>query len=1041
MYFELQRIQRLANDLSKLIYRTKLTVEDYIWNPTKEKIETDWKKADMGLLWGGLGVHSWFKTTVKIPESFKGYETRFRINTGHEGEWDATNPQFQIYIDGKIKQGMDVNHTETILTYQSNGNETYDIEFLAYHGLTDEKIKITTCIVAVDSVTETFWYDLNVPLTSAALLPADSRDRLTILKTLSEAADIIDLRNAYSAEYYKSLEKAGELLKKVFYTEVKKDVPLVTGIGHTHIDIAWLWTVSQTREKVVRSFSTVIELMKKYPDYQFMSSQPILYQFVKEDAPELYEEIKERIKEGRWEVDGGTWLEPDCNIPSGESLLRQLLKGRKFFKEEFGKTSDTLWLPDVFGYSAALPQILVKSGIKNFMTTKLSWSQFNMIPHDSFMWKGIDGTKIFTLLSTTSDYDASTGDKVSFSGRKKTTTYTGDINANMLLGTYTRYQDKDINEHTMMIYGYGDGGGGPTYEMLERQKRFRYGIPGIPRIELNSQKAYFDNIRQNINPKDIPDWAGELYFEYHRGTYTSMAKNKRYNRKLEILYSDLETMSSIMEIMGHEYDHKTIQEGWDIILLNQFHDIIPGTSIKEVYDATDKEYEKITANGNRLLRKLLKQLADSVCKSKDSILVFNTLSGKRNDLVTCENIQNDFTAVEDINGNVRPLQYIADSKAVFFAEDIPSKGYSVYRLLKEANLKTDNLIKNDTDLYFENKFYSVRFNENFNITSLIEKATQREAMVQGKAGNKLMCYEDRPMEWDNWDIDIFYKKKPYDLGDVTSWEIVENGPVRTCIKTKRQFMHSTIVQHIYLYNDIPRIDFATEVDWKEKNVLLRVEFPLDINTNKATFEIQFGNLERSTTNNTSWDVAQFESCGHKWADMSDGNFGVSLLNDCKYGYSAKGDALSLTLIKSGTYPNPVADIGLHKFTYSIYPHGSSWQYANTQEEACKLNSPLHSLYKANGQSSGLSAYSFVSVDTDNCLIDTIKKAEDGNGYIVRIYEYKNRRTPIKMKFGNDIKSAFECDLMEENNVQIACSPNAIETIIKPYEIKTFRIIV
>jgi len=378
------------------------------------------------------------------------------------------------------------------------------------------------------------------------------------------------------------------MLKASFYSE-KSDQPVVYAIGNTHIDIAWLWTVEQTREKVLRSYATVIELMDRYPDYKFIGSQAILYQFVKEQKPELYERIKEKVASGQWEVDGGMWLEADCNIPSGESLVRQFLKGEQFFEKEIGIRSKTLWLPDVFGYSAALPQILKQFDMPYFVTTKLAWNQYNQLPNDVFKWRGLDGSEVLTFMPTTTDYNKNLGNNISFTDTRNTTTYTGILGPNMTLGTYERFQNKDIIEDTLMLYGYGDGGGGPTREMLENEKRLRYGLPGIPRIETSFNGTYLDMVREKLKEeKNVPTWDGELYFEYHRGTLTSNGSVKRWNRKLEVLVRKLEILTMINYLEeGTTIPTRELQCVWDILLLNQFHDIIPGTSIDAVYETTE----------------------------------------------------------------------------------------------------------------------------------------------------------------------------------------------------------------------------------------------------------------------------------------------------------------------------------------------------------------------------------------------------------------------------------------------------------------------
>ncbi len=1046
MAFEIERIERIVKDLDKAIYsdfepitRYKVCEGSFVGGNIQELRDENWGEYLTGSLWGGYDKHQWFRTTFKIPERFKGKNVVFRITTGREGQWDATNPQFLFYVDGKLIQGLDVNHREVIISEGAEADKEYSIAFLGYSGLIDSKVAITTELCVLDKKIEELYYNIKVPLDVAKLLEKNDDNRVRILVKLGKAIDMIDLRRIYSQDFYKSIETADHYLRGEFYSKVNNNSPVVTAIGHTHIDIAWLWTISQTKEKVVRSFSTVINLMKQYPEYKFMSSQPQLYEYIKENEPELYEEIKKKIKEKAWEVDGAMWLEADCNIPSGESLIRQIMFGNKFFKEEFGIESKSLWLPDVFGYSAALPQILNKSGIKYFMTTKLDWNQFNVIPNDTFMWRGIDGSEVFTHLVTTSDYKKQVG-AVTFSESRNKTTYTGIMNANQVMGTWKRYQNKDISEETLMLFGYGDGGGGPTKEMLEHAKRLSYGIEGCPRVELGFETEFFDRLyEKGIRSKDLSTWVGELYLEYHRGTYTSMSKNKRYNRKSEILYQDAEMLGTLNMLLGEAYPEEQLKKGWKTILLNQFHDIIPGSSIKEVYDESHEQYEEVIKSGEGLVKNSLKKIASKISLDKQSVIVFNTLSYDRDDIVTVEMPEGiEVLGLQDLNGNDTPIQ-IMDSgkKFIFFAEKVPSKGYKTYTITDKASECSSEFI--NLGETFENRYFKVSFDEDYNILSLYDKYNKREVIKNIKKANVLQAFEDRPMNWENWDIDIYYKRKMWEVNDVVQVEIVERGPIRYCIKVKRSFCNSTIDQYIYFYNNIPRIDFRNCVDWKEKNILLKAAFPVDINSSKASYEIQYGNIERTTHNNTSWDTAQFEVCAHKWADLSEGNYGVSLLNDCKYGYDIKDDTMRLTLIKAGTYPNPEADLGYHEFTYSIYPHKNTWKEASTQEMACNLNVPMYAVVEDSHKGILKDELSLLKINKDNCIVEVVKKAETCNGVIVRLYEYKNMREKVDISFSTNIESAYECDLMENIIESVNNHENKISFEIKPYEIKTFLI--
>ncbi|ARE65073.1 hypothetical protein ADH76_30560 [Enterocloster clostridioformis] len=599
---------------------------------------------------------------------------------------------------------------------------------------------------------------------------------------LGPAADALDLREPYSSRFYRSIEEMERIVKKEFYENVNTSSPVVSAIGHTHIDIAWLWTVDQTREKAVQSFSTVLELMDRYLDYKFMSSQPILYQFVKEQEPELYERIRDRVREGRWETDGAMWLESDCNLPAGESLVRQIIKGGQFFREEFGISNRCLWLPDVFGYSAAIPQILKKCGIPYFLTTKIAWNQFNQLPNDTFMWKGIDGSRVFVFMPTACDFDKTLGLNVSFTDTRNTTTYTGIVNPNMTLGTFKRFQNRDLTEDTLMLFGYGDGGGGPTKEMLEEAKRLRYGLPGIPRLVQENERNFFDRIYHDIASKPgMPVWDGKLYFEYHRGTLTSMGKNKRYNRKSQQMYEQLETLGVMAEFKGLAYPAGVIKKGWDIILLNQFHDIIPGSAIGPVYDQTDREYEEILKSGAETALHLAEDLGDRICgQGKDTgrekpgdrkVIVINTQGYEREDTVTVSGVARGEAAFAcDCLGHRFPVQYTGEDTLIFHAKGIPSCGCAVYSLMGAEDSGTSGPAAEHSGFaaehsgfaaecpgpwsgFFENDWYRAEFNDKMEIVSLVEKGTGGQLLKEGRVGNQLLTFEDRPMNWDNWDVD------------------------------------------------------------------------------------------------------------------------------------------------------------------------------------------------------------------------------------------------------------------------------------------------
>lgn len=1042
MYFALERVRKITEELKTYIYSEELRIKNfnmkdgnYVTLDEVEKSSNPWKKYNCEELWGGRDIHSWFRTTIEVSESMDGKTIAFCLLTEGKG-FDAVNPQFLFYVNGELMQGLDINHREVIITENAQVGEKYDIDLHAYSGMLDEKTILSGKIVNINKKVSELYYDIKVPLLVCEELDEDDKRRVDMLLILNQTINLVDLRNPFSDLFYESVEKANNYIREELYEKMcGHNEVLATCVGHTHIDVAWLWTVAQTREKVVRSFSTVLNLMKEYPEFRFMSSQPQLYEFVRKRNPEVYEKIKEKIKEGVWEAEGAMWLEADCNVTSGESLVRQILFGTKFFKEEFNVENKVLWLPDVFGYSAALPQILIKSDIRYFMTNKISWSQFNRFPYDTFMWRGIDGTEVLTYFTTTKDLHED--------AKPYFTTYNGKINPESIIGGWDRYHHKEINNNILIPFGYGDGGGGATKEMLEIGRRMSRGIPACPKVKMGTAKEFFEELEKKvIGKKQLPKWVGELYLEYHRGTYTSMGRNKKYNRKSEFMYQEAEFYSTFAKELGREYPKEQLNKGWKTILLNQFHDILPGSSIKEVYEVSEQEYIEVLNNGKNIINSAQKSIASKINLEKTSLVVFNTLSHMRNDIVEFEVPETiKYPYILDEDDKVIDYQFVEGEnckrKVIFFAKNVPSKGYKVFRLEdKYMELKNTLIIRKDL---LENQFFNIKFDSSGNISSLYDKVNSREILKEGETGNNLLAFEDKPIINDNWDIDIYYQEKMWKLDDIESINVIENGPIRGGIEIKRKFSNSFIIQKVYIYKDIPRIDFDTYIDWKESQVLLKAAFPVDIHTDKATYEIQFGNVERPTHWNTSWDTARFEVCAHKWADLSEDDYGVSLINDCKYGYDIKDGVMRLTLIKSGIEPNKDADKEEHKFSYSIYPHEGNWRKANTIKMAYNFNVPMN-VNIENAHCGNLpTKFSFVNLNKDNVILETVKKAEDSEEIILRMYECYNRRTNINVSLWKNIESVVECNLMERYIKNINFYENNFCFDIKPYEIKTFKL--
>ena len=986
----------------------------------------NYRPIKVGEQWGG-GTNAWFKISFTIPRKFRGRRVVFVIDIDGEG---------CAFLDGRPHQGIDRNHTEILLTEEAKGGERFEfvIDAISKHWMDfrDQSPKILRRaeLAACNADVKDYWFNLSVLCQLAEALDADSPRRAKIIYTLNKSVDAFDYTNTDDDSLKDSALRANAVLQPLLACRAHESATNVAVHGHSHIDVAWLWPYAETKRKCARTFSTVMRLMEQYPEYVFTQSQAQLYEFVKENWPELYSEIKRRADEGRWDVTGSMWVEADCNLCSGESLVRQILVGKNFFKDEFGIETDVLWLPDVFGYSAALPQILKKARIDYFSTIKINWSQINRFPYTTFYWKGIDGTRVLAHFPPTTDYNA-------FPEPRK------------LLEQVKYFVEKDRSDWSLLSYGWGDGGGGPEPAHLEYLRRSK-DLEGLPRCKQMKVSEFFHTIDGSA---DFPEWAGELYLELHRGTYTTQGRNKRHNRKAELLYRDAEILSSIASGFGLPYPYATLNREWRRILCNQFHDVIPGSSVRAVYEETERMYPEIMGVGLHAATQATQKLAEQIDTTGEGepLLVFNTLPWERKD-VTCVFVENKSACtVLAPDGTEVPSQIEGDF--VHFAASVPSMGYAVYRLMERKPTPVKNELKVSKDL-LENRFFRIALDSNGLITSIIEKTTGREVLPQGERANLLQLFEDKPNDFDAWDIDMFYEDKWEDITDLDTIRVIESGPVRAAVGVSRRFGKSTLRQEIRIYADIPRIDFQTYVDWHESNKCLKAAFPVDVNATKARYEIQFGNVERPTHTNTSWDLARFEVCAHKWADISEEGFGVSLMNDCKYGHHTKGSVMRLTLLRSPKDPDEKADMGEHVFTYSLMPHAGDYIQAETVRRGYELNVPLWTVAAPSAQGSGTKAarqhgedtadklpstYSFFSVDAPNVVLETVKRAEKEDATILRLYECHNRRAKVTLTVNLPFKKVYECDLMERNIRQVHSDAGCFTFDIKPFEIKTFKI--
>jgi alpha-mannosidase len=846
----------------------------------------------------------------------------------------------------------------------------------------------------------------------------------------------------------------------------------IAAVGNSHIDMAWLWPWTETVEVVRNTFGTALQLMREYPDFKFTASTAQAYEWIEEKYPAMFQEIQQRVKEGRWEVIGGMWVEPDLNMPDGESLVRQVLYGKRYFQQKFGKDINIGWNPDSFGYNWQLPQIYKRSGIDYFVTQKLLWaSEFTKFPYRLFWWEAPDGSRLLTYFP--SDYanqiDPQKMARDSATYGPMMWKYNGGTNSAPAGGLGMMY-----------LYGVGDHGGGPTRQDLDTALRWRKGDLVYPQINFSTAGQYFANLEKNKSELKIPTWDGELYFQYHRGVQTTQSEEKRGNRQNEVLVLNAEKVASIDTLFGgpsglsHKcahcahwggYPQQNLDTAWKNILFNQFHDILPGSGIAINYVDAARKYAVASRIDNDIIQVGLKDIASRVLSDGVSVLVFNPLSWTRTGEVEFE-VQfptgvKDVSAVEP-GGTTIPMEVLNYDwstglmRVRLLATNIPPIGYELVRLVQQANppsTKTTLIASADS---LENEFIRLKVDPTTGcITSIYDKVNILEALalpVQSEGspaaspdglpcGNLLQAFVDKPKRWDAWNIDADFVKQHWDLMQADEVKLVEDTPLRAVIRVKHHFQKSSFVQDITMYPGVPRVDVHMQADWHEQHILLKVAFPVSVHSDKATFEIPYGSVERPTTRNTPAEQAQFEVPALRWADISDPSHGFSLLNDSKYGYDARDNVLRLSLLRSPTWPDPETDQGQHEFTYSLYPHVSTWREAMTVRQGYELNYPLMTQTTTKHPGMMMPERSFFATEQDNVIITAIKKAADDDALIVRFYEWAGKKGDVVLRLPWAATQAWETNLMEvvQSPLPLDASRTAVTIPTNPYEIKTVKV--
>ena len=993
---------------------------------------TGWEPFEVPGFWGGFDETTWFEVGTRIPKEMKGYRVVALLRPGGES---------LAYVNGEPRHGLDRKRDLVILTEKAEGGEKFIIHLESVpscqHDL-KQAFEYADLAVMHPEVWNAYW-DLRVALEVYRGIPEDSAVRRKLLEAIREGALAVDMNAGERGQvhisqpwigiippdlpaYLASLRKARGLLRRSLVEfQQSGDMGDLTLVGHSHLDTAWLWPIRETKRKVGRTFSNVLDLMDRYPEFRFSCSQPAQYAYCEAHHPALYERIRQRVKEGRWEPNGCFWVEPDLNVPSGESLVRQAVYGNRFFREQFGVHSRVAWLPDTFGFCAALPQILKRAQVDYFTTTKLNWSRYTEFPYSLFRWEALDGSRVMAACHRFCN---------------------GDVNAREITEEWNRFKQKERMSRFFFAFGWGDGGGGPTAEMLENGLRLA-DLPGVPRCTFGAIEPCLEQMAKECAPEELPIWHGELFFELHRGCQTTQARTKRNNRDCEWLLRNTEFLSSMGQVNGGSYEHEVIVAAWKRVLTNQFHDIIPGTSVNEVYREADQAYAEVRREVSGVADRALDHLMEQVDTSgaERTMVVVNTLSWARGGTVVLPNNQLPKGAVHvvDCQNRLQPSQRLADGSLLVDVQEAPSMGYAVFHLMEEAEPEQAALMLKVSEKGLENEYLRIRLDRNGALSSVYDKEARREVLPKGSKGNNLQLFEDRPCEWEAWDIDYNFEEKSWTLGKPVSLEVIEAGPVRATVRIVYKTESSTITQDVCLGARSRRVDFVTYVDWWEKRALLKAAFPIDVRSSFATYEVQYGAVERPTHRNRPEDAARFEVPAQKWADLSEGNYGAAVLNNCKYGYDAKENVVRLSLLRSTVDPDNHADEGEHRFTYALFPHRGDWRHGVVRE-AYELNVPLLAIPAAPSPGPLPGVLSFIQVDADHVVVDAVKRCEDSDAIVVRLYEAHGRRGEVSLFFDREVARVVECDLMEENEEPVESEGSQTALFIEPYQIRTFKVL-
>lgn len=1019
----LKKLKRFEDRLEPMIFRNVAEIGASAYETAERLHEIPdaslFKPVEKGFVWGAEKSYCWFKSEFTVPEELAGKNLFIRPKTqGYESLLWVNGLPFGTFATKIVFTGHG-NHYCDLLKMNVQAGEKIDIALEVYTGhsykgcdpfdtlqLKDYRYTFSGIDICVkDYEMQEFYFDLKVINELVGTLDEFSFRRGELVNALYE----VHKRVLYSYEdtdeetFREAIRSAWPFLKEALAVKNGPEAAYAGIIGHSHMDTAWLWHVPETVKKCARTYSNQISLMEQYPEYKFVQSSACHSNMILKNYPSLFEKIKEKVAEGRYEPNGGVWVECDCNITSGESMVRQFLWGQRFTRKHFGYTSNCFWLPDTFGYSAAIPQIMKGCCVDYFLTTKIDWNDTNVFPYDTFYWQGIDGTKVFTHFNKTHMWPAPK-----------------DLN-NVVHGRYgngTTIKERSVTNMRLAAYGYGDGGGGPQFEMIECARRLG-DLNGCCKTEHTTVGDFMKKLEKNV--KNPGTYSGELYLELHRGTLTNQHNIKRHNRKSELALRDLEYLTVDKAVKaGEAATTEKTNPLYEMLLINQFHDILPGTCIPAAHEQSLQETGYVIKTARELA-------AEAVSGEGDVVTVTNTLSFDRNDpiFLECEEgLMADCACKQQVYKNL-------DGKNVLIISGITVPAFSTVKinLVKGVPAAESEIVVSGNKM--STPFAEIEFDEKGYMSSFIDKRMNRQLRGSGYALNTFIIAEDVPQAWDNWDIDADLESKFNDESALISREIVSKGAAAVVIRSKYSVSKkSTVTQDAIYFADSAEIRFDTLMDWQDNHRFLKTAFDTSIHSDYARFEIQYGNVIRPTTRNNSIEKAKFEVVNHKFTDLSETRCGVAILNDSKYAIGVEGGNMRLSLHKGGTRPDFNGDRGLHRTVYSFLPHDGGFSANAVIKPAYELNIPVVA-GKGDFEASAL-----VVPKADNVIVEVIKPCEDSEkAFIARLYEAEGTYTNCPVEFFEGAKKIEITNMLEE--VQGELDSN--ELTFGPFEIKTLKI--